>query len=259
MGSEMCIRDRSITTQDEIDTLLINDYVIKEVADHVRQAKAAKQDGTWERLFGNGVPANLPRLTPSMNENMPTVSGAPVNSTSREVGEAREEKQTIWFETRKMTGGSRNILDLSKTSLVEHGDPTGTPFDLGEKKFMRGAVEFFGLSPTATDQTKNIILNFEGVDYSNNTILYPVGENPNGTWRLQIKGVSSSNEKITEVFRGESESLHLVEKVITFTKIQDDYYFLSVFPEAELESFKIASSILARNGKVPSARFLGLL
>lgn len=246
----------SITTQDEIDKLLQNDYVIKEVADHVRRAKAAKQDGTRKRLFGNGAPAKLPRLTPSKKKNTATVFAAPAVATPLE---ASDEQQTIWFETRKMTGGSRNILDLSKTSLVEHGDPAGTPFDLGETKFMRGGVEFFGLSPTATDQTKNITLNFEGVDYSDNTILYPVGENQNGTWRLQIKGVSTSNEKITEAFRGESESLYLVEKVITFTKIQDDYYFMSVFPEAELESFKAASSILARNGRVRSARFLGIL
>lgn len=246
----------SITTQDEIDMLLQNDYVTMEVADHVRRAKAAKQDGTRERLFGNGTSAKLPRLTPPKEENTMAVSAATADATSLV---ASDEQQTIWFETRKMTGGSRNILDLSKKSLVEHGDPTGTPFDLGETKFMRGGVEFFGLSPTAFDQTKNIILNFEGVDYADNTILYPVGNNPNGTWRLQIKGINSSNEKITEAFRGESESLYLVKKVITFTKIQDDYYFMSVFPETELESFKTASSILARNGSSRSARFLGLL
>ena len=87
-----------------------------------------------------------------------------------------------------MTGGSRNILDLSKKSLVESGNPTGTPFYLGEAGFMRGGVEFFGLNPTATDQTANITINFEGQDYLENTILYPEGNNANGTWRLQIKG-----------------------------------------------------------------------
>lgn len=246
----------SITTQDEIDTLLQNDYVVKEVADHVRRAKTAKQDSTRERLFGNGAPAMIPRLTPSNRNNPVTVSAAPVDSTSFE---ASDVKQTIWFETREMTGGSRNILDLSKKSLVEHGDPTGTPFDLGETKFMRGGVEFFGLNPTITDQTKNITLNFKGVDYADNTILFPDGDKANGTWRLQIKGANSSNKKITEAFRAESEDHYLVRKVITFTKVQGDYYFMSVYPETELESFRVASSILARNGQTKQARFLGLL
>jgi len=246
----------SITTQEDIDKLLENDYVTKEVVDHVRRAKAATQDGTRERLFGKGAPAKLPRLTPLKEENTATASAAPAGTTSLATS---DENQTIWFETREMTGGSRNILDLSKKSLVEHGDPTSTPFDLGEAKFMRGGVEFFGLSPTATGQTKNITLNFEGVDYAGNTILFPAGANANGTWRLQIKGVDSSNRKITEAFGAKGESLYLVKKVITFTKIQDDYFSMSVFPETELADFKAASSVLARNGSSRNARYLGLL
>lgn len=244
-----------ITTQDEIDTLLQNEYVTKEVADHVRRAKAAKQSGTRERLFGNGAPAKLPRLNPAKIEEKPVASAAPADATAL----VSYEKHTIWFETREMTGGSRNILDLSKKSLIEDGDPTGTPFDLGEAKFMGGGVEFFGLNPTATDQTKNITLNFEGKDYADNTILFPEGDKANGTWRLQIKGVDPSNRKITEAFRAESDTPYLVKKVVTFTKVQGDYYYMSVFPESELESFKEASNILARNGSSRNARFLGLL
>ena len=39
-----------------------------------------------------------------------------------------------------------------------------------------------------------------------------------------------------------------MKKILTFTKVQDDYYFMSVFPKFRLESFKAASRILARNG-----------
>ena len=245
-----------ITSQEEIDTLLQNDYVSMEVADRVRRAKAAKEESGRERLFGNGAPAKLPRLAPATKKKQAAVSQAPAVTPSPEPD---EEKQTIWFETREMTGGSRNILDLSKKSLIEEGDPTGSPFDLGEEKFMRGGVEFFGLNPTATDQTKNITFNFEGNDYADNTILFPGGDNANGTWRLQIKGVDSSNRKITDAFRAESDVPYLVRKVVTFTKVQGDYYYMSVFPETELESFKAASSILARNGQTKQARFLGLI
>ena len=124
---------------------------------------------------------------------------------------------------------------------------------------MRGAVEFFGINPSSTEVRKDITLNFEGVDYARNTILFPAGDNANGTWRLQIKGVSSSQERITDAFRAKGEEHYLVEKIVTFTKIEDDYYSISVFPESELENFKAASRVLAWNGSTRNAKQLGLL
>lgn len=245
----------SIGAQNDIDKLLENGYIFKEVTEQMRRATSASGDGSMERIFGNGAPAKLPRIATSTVKEVT----APSNSSGLISVPRSDEGQTIWFETKSMTGGSRNIFDLSMRSLVERGDPTGTPFDLGDRRFMRGGVEFFGLNPTATDQTKNITLNFEGIDYEDNTILFPHGENANGTWRLQIKGVSSSGRKITDAFRDKGEAYYLVEKVITFTKIQGDYYFMSVFPESELENFKAASCILARNGSTRNAKRLGLL
>lgn len=245
-----------ISTQDNIDKLLQNGYVVKEVSEQIRQAKATKQNGTCKRLFGNGIRANLPRITNPKKNNNTIVSIAPTRPTSVPLS---DDGHTIWFETRKMTGGSRNILDLSKKSLVETGDPTGTLFDLGEKKFMRGGVEFFGLNPEDTNQSKDITLNFEGVDYIGNTILFPVGDHTNGTWRLQIKGMNSSGMKITDALRAKNEEHFLVEKVVSFTKITGDYYFMSVFPEDDLENFKAVSHILARNGSTKTAKLLGVL
>ena len=251
-----------ITSQDEIERLLDEGYVTKEVADRVRRASDAKRDGSKERLFGNGAPAKIPRLTSTKQEGQTeTKVASPEVPTPTDTAtvNAEDSNQTIWFETREMTGGSRNILDLSKKSLVESGNPTGTPFDLGEAGFMRGGVEFFGLNPTATDQTANITINFEGQDYLENTILYPEGNNANGTWRLQIKGKNSSSQKITDAFRTEGRANYLVRKIVTFTKVTDDYYYLSVFPDSDLEEFKEASNIVARNGSSRNARFLGLI
>lgn len=257
-----------ITNQGNIEKLLNEGYVTKEVADRVLRASAAKKDGSKKRLFGNGAPAKLPRLTPAEKD----AESEPVLPNEQEVAaqavpaaaeiatlEVEDSNQTIWFETKKMTGGSRNILDLSKRSLIESGDPTGTPFYLGEANFMRGGVEFFGLNPTDTDKTATITINFEGQDYFENTILYPDGDKANGTWRLQIKGNNSSGQKITDAFRAKGQMNYLVRKVITLTKVTGDYFYLSVFPEADLEKFKEASSILARNGSTRTARFLGLL
>ncbi|KAA0910807.1 hypothetical protein [Pusillimonas sp. ANT_WB101] len=246
----------SILAQDDIDKLLHNGYIFKEVGEQVRRAKAATQSGIGERLFGNGAPAKLPRVAKPSNEKTVGVSVGPSRPILVTLS---DEAQTIWFETKKLTGGSRNILDLSMKSLVERGDPKGTPFDLDDPGFMRGGVEFFGLNPTATDQIKNITLNFEGIDYTGNTILFPVGDRANGTWRLQIKGISSAGMRITDAFRAKDNAPYLVEKIITFTKIRDDYYFLSVFPESELDNFMEASSVLARNGSTTNAKRLGLL
>lgn len=238
----------SIKAQEDVDKLLHHGYVSREVTEQIRRAKVAAQNGMQPRLFGNGTPATLPRVrAPDPFPAAPAVISL------------NGEDQTIWFETRRMTGGSRNILDLSMRSLIERGDPSGTTFDLGDPKFMRGGVEFFGLNPSDTHRTKNITLNFGGVDYSDNTILFPHGENANGTWRLQIKGVDSSGTKITDAFRAKGEDDYLVQKIITFTKIKDDYYFLSVFPDSELANFETASRILARNGSTRTAKRLGII
>lgn len=246
----------SIGAQDDIDKLLQNDYIFKEVAEQVRRAKAATRNGNRGRLFGNGAPAKLPPIAIPKKEKAVAVSEIIVNPISVTLN---DEGQTIWFETKRLTGGSRNILDLSMKSLVERGDPTDTPFDLGEPGFMRGGVEFFCLNPTATKNNKDITINFEGVDYMGNTILFPTGDNANGTWRLQIKGISSSGVKITDAFRAKGETHYLVKKVLTFTKIADDYYAISVFPESELDNFETASRILARNGSTKNAKRIGLL
>ena len=242
-----------IEKQLDIDTLLGNGYIFKEVAQRMLREKASGPAGSQAHLFGNGIPAMLPRFGPLKEMAAPSPTAEPISVS------LTGEDQTIWFETRAMTGGSRNILDLSMKSLVERGDPTGTPFELETPEFMRGGVEFFGLNPTDTEVSKDVSINFEGVDYMGNRILFPEGANANGTWRLQIQGVSSAGEKITEAFRSKSDGYYMQHKIVTFTKVQDDYYFMSVFPETQLELFMEASRILARNGSTTGAKRFGLL
>lgn len=52
----------SIRTQDDIDKLLQNGYIFKEIAEQVERLKAATQDKSQECLFGNGVPAKMPNI-----------------------------------------------------------------------------------------------------------------------------------------------------------------------------------------------------
>ena len=263
----------SIGVQDDIDKLLQNNYISKEKTqqEEERRLKSATQNESSERLFGNGVSADIPDIAKYKQEKkkeeepvVPTTSIKPIITPPSNDG------QTIWFETKKMTSDSRNILDLSMISRVERGDPTGTFFDLGEPKLMGGGVVFFGLNPEDRDKRKNITLNFKGIDYVASEIFYATN---NGSWRIQIHGENSSNVRITEVFkdlntkedkRYDDEGvllLYLQLKIITFTKIQDDYYSMSVYPESELENFKANSRILARNGRKPNktSKWLGML
>lgn len=255
-----------IKSKDDIERLLDEEYVAKEVSQKIRSRQSSGQNDNRAPLFGNGVAAPLPRILQpktqkdKVQNGTQKTEGAKAKPSVQEAPIAEKDvSDTIWFETRRLTGGSRNILDLSMKSLVEKGSPSGTRFDLGEEKYMRGGVEFFGIPPTATGQVKDIIINFEGTDYFSNTILYPTGNNANGTWRLQLKGVSTSGEKITEAFRAKGEEHYLVQKIATFTKIKHDYYALTVFPDSELAKFKSTSKVLARNGATRSAKWLGLL
>ena len=182
------------------------------------------------------------------------------SSTSKVAASPASKGKVIWFETKRMTGGSRNILDLSMKSLVESGDPKGTILDSEDSKFMLGTVYFFGVDPSnASHKRKVITLEFDGIDYFGNEILFPEGNKANGTWRLQIKGVSDNNIKITDAFREKEEGHYLVEKIITFTKISEDYYSLSVYSESEIVKFKSASLVLGRNGASRVAKQFGLL
>lgn len=247
-----------IRTQLDVEKLMVSGYISKEVAEQVRRKNSAsKQKG--QRLFGNGATANLPRINTPSRVGTPSTVPTPRNQPKAISVRPGEEGQTIWFETRRMTGGSRNILDLSKKSLVEHGDPKGTPFALSTPKFMRGGVEFFGLTPSDTTMNKKITINFEGVDYGDNVILFPTGQKANGTWRLQINGTTVSGLKITDALRAKSQGDYLVNKIVTFTRVHDGYYFMTVLPTSNLEGFIKASILVGRNGSTRNAKLLGVL
>jgi hypothetical protein len=116
-----------------------------------------------------------------------------------------------------------------------------------------------GMDPADLNTLKNITINYDGTDYTGNTVLFPVGEKANGTWRLQIKGLATSGQKITDVINEGGRVHQLVNKVLTFTKISDDYFYMSIFPDTDLERFKSSSALIARNGVSSQAKLLGVL
>lgn len=267
----------TISTQHDIDELLEQGYVLREMIARTKRTNTMAHGQSSSCLFGNGLPTALPRI--NIPRATPQSSPASVRHTAMEelsvmtppsADDNRidilththntDDEPTMWFETRAMTGGSRNILDLSMKSLIVRGNPSGTPYEHSDPQFMRGGVEFFGIDPTDTSSRKDIVINFDGIDYTGNTILYPEGDKANGTWRLQIKGISAQGAKITDTLSGKGHH-YLTHKILTFTKVRDDedYYFMSVIPETELTAFASASWLLAHNGSTTSSKLMGLL
>lgn len=248
---------KKITTQAHIDELLINGYIEKEIKQILRASDERKKTAAGTKIFGRGVPAKLPKIDTSITQYVSPVKQKMEMPLGKSMGETTDSDPTMWMETRKLTGGSRNIVDLSKKSRVATGDPKGTIYEHSDKGYMRGSVEFFGVDPADTMSTKDVTLNFEGIDYEGNTILYPKGDKANGTWRIQIKGVDSAGSTVLNALAQRGLSKSLRHKVLTFTKIRDDYYAMSVFPEEELPALLGKSSLTGYNGPTSKARRVG--
>ena len=254
-----------IKDQDDVDELLAAGYISKEAMTRIRRGPAEKQTSKRQhgniRLFINRVKASLPPIKSDEHQKAAKPDDARAKNmmsalaSDSSLDKLNRDGNSIWFETRKMTGGSRNILDLSKKSLVKQGNPQYTAFSIdGSRTEMKGGVQFFGVDPADTESIIDITINYNGTDYHGNTIKYPVGAKANGTWRLQIKGESSEGENIKDTF----EKDYLVNKILVFTKIDEGYFFMSVFDDSDLSEFIEASKVVAYNGANNRSRLLGL-
>lgn len=241
-----------INKQKDIESLLQNKYILKEIDILTNRDLSYKRINAKQNFFEKKIKLNTPLASSNHKENINTLSVTPTDNDI-----------SLWIETRKMTGGSRNILDLSKKSLVESGEYKTTSFNYGDDKYMLGIVNFFGINPEHTNATKDIIINFDGIDYYGNTILYPKGNNANGTWRLQIKGRDSIDKKeITDIFKqkatNKDQKHYLVEKIIIFSRIGIDHYQMQVVDNTYLEKLKKISKIVAKNGLTKKSRYAGI-
>lgn len=227
---------------DFIDKLLENKYISKEM-DIVKNTKGARVSSQNTcKMFGQF-------MRPTRHNG---VASANKNRTTTEVTELIPASG-FWFETGKMTGGSRNILDLSKRGVVVKGDVSSTPYALSDGNMMGGA-SFFGINPEQTSITKDITISLGGIDYVGNTIkIETEGKKPNLSWRLQLKGKSPLTEDAI------NHHVDFVEKILLFQEIEDGYYSLVVLDLAEKEEIINASRVVAANGSNASHRRYGVL
>ena len=153
----------------------------------------------------------------------------------------------MWIETREMTGGSRNILDLSKSGRLE-----------GTAKF--GSVQYFGVDPVDYNSVKNVDIHFGGLIYKGNTIFYPVGDNKNGTWRIRLNGETDNGEGLTTF---SIPSLGQIggfqHKIFLITRLDDTNFKLEILEREDMPRLIENSTDWAKAGRTGTGRAYGII
>ena len=250
---------RRIETQNDLDELEQAGYLIREIRMRINLTEGRERQVNAGRaaLFGRHRGIGFPHLRvaePDVAVRIRTgVTGVTVQATH--IIEATDASERMWFEAKALTGGSRNILDLSKLGRIVSGSAEGSRYETNDPRFVLGDVVFFDIAPEDTNVVKDITVNYAGVDYHQCTIKYPVGDAANGTWRIQLKGVSAHGQKIHTV----GGNGWLVGKILIFEKIRTDYYSLSILESTEIQACRDNSYFVARNGSRHDAKEFGLM
>lgn len=148
--------------------------------------------------------------------------------------------RAMWIESGKMTGGSRNILDLSK-----QGRQDGV--------VRQGSVEFFGIDKDDYSIEKDITIEYNGIEYPGNTIKYA---HRNSNWRIQLKGVSDSGDKFTDILRAAGSQ----NRVFVFERTDsEDLYKFHILDADDASALKDISIMWANGGKSGTGRQYGIL
>ncbi len=259
--SETCAFSLKINEVSALDKLLDADLLRHEIQLQIDTAKSMRESSKQKNKFavdpfGTLGRVHIPSVKKERQGKKIIVNERNVQITSVEPIAPSDDSEKMWFETREMTGGSRNILDLSMLGSLIQGTGDGTRYKTDKNPTVLGSVVFFDIDPTNVTFEKDITINYNAKDYAGCTIkLHQSGKRPNGSWRIQLKGETVSSEKLTTAEDGE----WFVHKIIILEKIRTDYYVMSVLPESELDNLKSESIFVARNGSNPASKQYGLL
>ena len=249
-----------VTSADDIENLLENGYISREVTqriEKVSQTDIRRKRRKKKMIFGSEKVA-IPAVTIEWRVKKNTDTKGDLGPDADCILDAAQSSpafanEQFWFEMRESTGGSRNILDLSKLGRIESGSVKGTPYEYSDPKRMYGGVKFFDIDPEDTSIEKNIVINYRGKDYYPSTIKFTPG---NGSWRIQLKGRPGDNTDELSKFGKRGDFVH---KVLVFEKINTNYYALSLLDEADLGKIKASSRVWARNGSYSTSKAYGML
>ena len=192
-----------IDNQNQIDALLTDDYLRREVRLAIEHntiqapQNARRRQNVFGTLRGIRIPHLANRHEDTTREETPRTDRHRATATNDtavhglQAIEETNETERIWFETRAMTGGSRNILDLSKLGMIVNGSAANSRYETNNNNTILGGVAFFDIDPESTGIVKDITVNYNGVDYSPCTIKFAPD---NGSWRIQLKGSDADNQ-----------------------------------------------------------------
>ena len=248
----------NISSTEILDDLLKNKYVLNEINLKLKISSIRGQDNiasVSKKLFSSSK-LTIPTLLNKFN-NTTQSKEHDYEIKNNQIDYSPETNEHFWFEFRKGTGGSRNILDLSMTGKICSGDAKETKYYNPETPtFMLGGVAFFDImDPSDHTFKKNITINYNGVDYYPATILISNGgANDNGSWRIQLKG--SSNNNISLASFGVTE---FVNNILLFQKVNSNYFILTTLPNSLLDELKSKSKVCASNGSAKNSKLFGLL
>ena len=256
-----CDFSMKIESISDLDKLLEADLLRREITLQIDATKSRRHlnnsaSKNVSNLFGSMGRVSIPTLKSNNKGKKIKVRERNFEVKSIHPIAPSDTSEKMWFETRKMTGGSRNILDLSMLGNLTQGSADGTRYQTDKNNIVLGSVVFFDVDPTNKDCEKDVTINYNAKDYVGCTIkMHNTGTNPNGSWRIQLKGETVSGEKLTTAEDGE----WFVHKIIVLEKIRTDYYTMSVLPESMLDNLDSESIFIARNGSTPTSKRYGLL
>lgn len=249
-----------ISKLEDIESLLNANYITKEVTQRIENISRRSYQKSRQKqieLFGSEK-VSIPSLVTieKGHKDKPGKSEAQKVEFAFEMGmkEPAFSNEQFWFEMRESTGGSRNILDLSKIGRIMHGTVQGTPYEYSpDSSRMYGGVKFFEIDPDDIKRQKNITINYCGKDYSPSTIKFAPD---NGSWRIQLKGEPSDGTEELSRFGNRGDFVH---KILVFEKINPYYYGVSLLDENELDKLKESSRVWAFNGNSKTSKAYGML
>ncbi len=140
---------------------------------------------------------------------------------------------SMWIETGLMTGGSRNILDLSKKGKLD-----------GANKF--GSVSYFGIDPNDENQINDINVIFGGKTYLSNRVFYAPA---NSNWRIRLNGETVEGEKLTTFsIPSLGQNGGFQQKILLFTKIDETNFRLEILEQDDMSMLIENSADWAKGG-----------
>lgn len=230
-----------LLTQEVLEVLIESKVVLPEAIAREKNNKINKEFGQKEskvntrllNLFGKLKAKRPPkgyRKTVVKKEFLAAEETAEVNV----VDETTElAAGSMWIETGLMTGGSRNILDLSKKGRLD-----------GVNKF--GSVSYFGIDPENENETKDINVIFGGKTYIGNRIFYAEG---NSNWRIRLNGETEDEEKLTTFsIPSLGQNGGFQNKILLFTRIDATNFRLEILEQDEMPRLIENSSNWAKGG-----------